>query len=195
MKQLLFTLTILTFSLFAQDIAQAHPWNISYDWCHYCWTNCSKWWYTYWTRHCHWWWTPHFWPADPLYYSSYKSTSTTNKDSVCSKKYPWTIYRSWDDRCVCPWNEPYKWNKKTYCSENNDKSMSISNNTKQPYVSKLRQEYNKLKQINWKERAYFNAHWMNIDNMIYDLEKDVKEWLLTEKEAIDRLYWNDTITF
>ncbi len=118
---LLFWISVLFVSLFLTG-AEAHPWNTSWDGCHYCWTNCSKWWYTYGTRHCHDGWTPSFGPADPLYYSSYNSSDyedsyyTPPIDS-CSRKYPGTVYQSYGDKCICAngndWTKKFKCEKAT----------------------------------------------------------------------------------
>ena len=35
-------------------------------------------------------------------YNKNNTSSKSNKDIQCDKKYPWTIYRSADNRCACP---------------------------------------------------------------------------------------------
>lgn len=76
----------------------AHSWRTNSDWCH---NNRKTWGY-----HCHNWWNSY------SNLSSYNNTNTIDQttkqpviidmNAICNNKYPWTIYRSSDDMCVCP---------------------------------------------------------------------------------------------
>src|SRR5436305_4761511 len=44
-------LFLIVLVVFIHGSALAHPGNVSYDGCHYCWSNCSSWGFTYGTRH------------------------------------------------------------------------------------------------------------------------------------------------
>ena len=51
MNKLFILVFIFFFLFFLGNVSYAHPGNVSYDGCHYCWTNCSYWGFTYGTRH------------------------------------------------------------------------------------------------------------------------------------------------
>lgn len=113
MKKLIYFL-LLIIVLFI-GVGCAHPWNTSWDGCHYCKTNCTKRGYTYNTRHCHNWWVPQFGVADPLYYSSTPKEKPLTQDQLCDQKYSWTVYRKSDGRCACNWDKKWisSWNSST----------------------------------------------------------------------------------
>lgn len=115
---------------------------------------------------------------DIIFQDKYHKIMSSDVKNIYKMKNEWEDY--WEE----PFYEQVKWANKAWNWEVLNQATTL-----------LRGNYNNLKKLNWKEKAYFNAHWMNIDNMIYDLEREIKKWHITEKEAIDRLYWNDTITF
>lgn len=111
--------------------ALAHSWRTNWSWCH---NDRKNWWY-----HCHnWWWSsskssssrsfscPSHSSSDwnwsctcDLWYkpnSSFKSC-IKDMDYQCSSKYYWTIYRSFDKMCICPWDKwKSTWGKgKLFC--------------------------------------------------------------------------------
>jgi len=102
---------LLLAMILQSPLAIAHPWRTDSSWCHTCRTNCASRWLSSWQYHCH-------SSNTQTNVTSTRNTTiwttywvTVTKDSLCNSKYPWTVYRASDDKCIClNWNE---WNSST----------------------------------------------------------------------------------
>lgn len=126
-------LFITLFSVFWWKV-YAQKWCCSHHWW-VCWNSCCDW--SALSAKC-WWWSSHNYynpkqykcPSHSssdwnwsctcdLWYkpnSSYKSC-IKDMDYQCSSKYYWTIYRAYDQMCICPWDKwKSTWGKgKLFC--------------------------------------------------------------------------------
>ena len=101
-----FLISLIVISISTASVSFAHPWRTDSSWCHTCRTNCASRWLSNWQYHCH-------SSNTQTNVTSTKNTTiwtaywiTVSKDSLCNTKFPWTIYRASDDKCVCAnWSE------------------------------------------------------------------------------------------
>lgn len=98
----------------------------------------KNWYISYWTLYCDNWYTPSYnytycikvpenaheersdkwdvWMCNDWYKEVWnKCIKNNDNNELCNKKYPWTIYRTYDNKCICPWNNPNWWNNITNC--------------------------------------------------------------------------------
>lgn len=85
--------------------AYAHSGRTNSSWCH---NDRINWWY-----HCHNGWSVWTYRLNSIS-STPKKTVKIDMNKSCNAKYPWTIYRQFDEMCVCP----VDWNWKSSRKEN-----------------------------------------------------------------------------
>jgi hypothetical protein len=118
MKILLIAFSAIFLLLTAEPIF-AHPGRTAGDGCHYCRTNCDKWGEAWNQRHCH---GGGSVRSAPVYTQPVPVRQPTvyekmiQKRTGCNRKYPGTIYRAKDDKCVCANGIQYDERRKT-CPE------------------------------------------------------------------------------
>jgi len=71
------------------------------------------------------------------------TTKTLTNDEKCNKKYPWTIYRSSDNRCACPWDTKWtsSWSKENNCTKTTQKKQVIKEQPKESEDEKCNKKY------------------------------------------------------